>query len=213
MSKNEIILIGGGGHCISCIDVIESNSAFKIAGIVDQKDKIGETILGYSIIGCDDDLKKLREKYKYAIITVGQIKSPHTRIKLFNLLKELQFELPAIIASTAYVSKHSKIGEGTIIMHQSMVNADSTIGDNCIVNSKALIEHGSQIGNHCHISTGSIINGDVTIKDNCFMGSNAACVNGISIAENVCIGINSLVTEDIKDKGVYVGNPVKKIRS
>ena len=41
MNKKQIILIGGGGHCKSCIDVIESTNEFSIAGIVDTKDKIG----------------------------------------------------------------------------------------------------------------------------------------------------------------------------
>jgi len=33
----DIILIGGGGHCRSVIDVIESENKFLIRGIVDQK--------------------------------------------------------------------------------------------------------------------------------------------------------------------------------
>jgi len=32
--KEKIILIGGGGHCKSCIDVIEQEGRFIIAGIV-----------------------------------------------------------------------------------------------------------------------------------------------------------------------------------
>lgn len=33
--KEQIILIGGGGHCKSCIDVIEQEGKYQIAGIVD----------------------------------------------------------------------------------------------------------------------------------------------------------------------------------
>ena len=36
----EIILIGGGGHCKSVIDVIESEGQFEIVGIVDKPDGI-----------------------------------------------------------------------------------------------------------------------------------------------------------------------------
>ncbi|MBI4309254.1 MAG: acetyltransferase, partial [Candidatus Omnitrophica bacterium] len=39
MVKKNLILIGGGGHCKSCIDVIESENKFKIAGIVDTKER------------------------------------------------------------------------------------------------------------------------------------------------------------------------------
>ena len=33
---SKIILIGGGGHCKSVIDIIEQDNKFKIAGIIDK---------------------------------------------------------------------------------------------------------------------------------------------------------------------------------
>ena len=63
----EIILVGGGGHCKSVIDVIEQEAKYKIAGIIDKKELIGSNVLGYKIIGCDDDLVKLKEKFSTLI--------------------------------------------------------------------------------------------------------------------------------------------------
>jgi len=56
MSKQSIILIGGGGHCKSCIDVIEATNQFVIKGILDITQKLGEKILGYPIIGTNNDI-------------------------------------------------------------------------------------------------------------------------------------------------------------
>ena len=212
MSKKEIILIGGGGHCKSCIEVIESENKFSIAGIIDSEEKIGQTVLGYPIIGCDDELTQLKNKYDYAFITIGQIKSAQVRIKIFNQLKALGFKLPVIIASSAIVSKHSKIGEGTIIMHQCMINADVEIGKNNIINTKALIEHDSKIGDHCHISTNTIINGTVQIGDENFIASNTSFVNNLITTNNVFVGISSTVTKNLTEPGIYVGNPARKIK-
>ena len=39
MQKPEIILVGGGGHCKSCIDVIEAEGRFIIKGIIDLPDR------------------------------------------------------------------------------------------------------------------------------------------------------------------------------
>jgi len=212
MKKKEIILIGGGGHCNSCIDVIESTNEYIIAGIIDSKDKVGDSILGYKVIGCDDDLKELRKTYEFALITVGQIKSAAIRIKLFDKLSNFGYTLPAIIASTAHVSKHSSIGEGTIIMHQTVVNANTTIGENCIINTKALIEHDTIIGDNCHISTNSVLNGNVTIGNECFVGSCSTFVNRLSITNNVFIGISSVINKTIQESGIYAGNPIRKIK-
>jgi len=186
--KKEILLIGGGGHCKSVIDVIEQENKFKIAGIVDKKELIGSDVLGYKVIGCDDNLENLFEKYKYAIVTIGQIKSSALRVKLFNILKEIGYELPVVISPLAYVSKHSIIKEGTIIMHNVLINACVKIGKNCIINTKALVEHDSTVENNCHISTAAVINGGATVRENTFFGSNATSKEYIEINQFVKAG-------------------------
>lgn len=181
IGKEKILLLGSGGHCHSVIDIIEEEDKFFIAGIIDNEKNIGDKVLSYEIIGCDDDLKELNKEYKYACITVGQIKSPLVRIKLFQLLKEIGFQLPVIISPLAYISKYAKIGEGTIIMHDVLVNTNAQIGQNCIINTKALIEHDAIIEDNCHISTAAVINGGVTVKENSFVGSNATTKEYIEI--------------------------------
>jgi len=192
-NRKEILLLGGGGHCKSVIDVIEQENRFSIVGIIDKKDLVGSKVLGYSVIATDDELEVLSKKYKYVCITVGQISSPNIRIKLFDTSKRLGFSLPSIISPRAYVSKYAKIEEGTVIMHDVVINSDVKISQNCIINTKALIEHDSIIEEHCHVSTGAIINGGVKIEKNCFIGSNAVTKESITIKENSFIKAGSLV--------------------
>jgi sugar O-acyltransferase (sialic acid O-acetyltransferase NeuD family) len=182
MNKAGLILIGGGGHCKSCIDVIEQENKFIIAGIVDINRSISD-LLGYPLIGDDDDLTKLKLSYEYALITIGQIKTPAIRVRLFEYAKSLGFKLPAIISPRAYVSKYAKIGNGTIVMHDALINAGAIVGDNCIINTKSLIEHDAVIENNCHISTGAIINGGSNIKQGSFIGSNAVTKESVKTHE------------------------------
>ena len=189
----SIVLIGGGGHCKSVIDVLEQEGQFKIEGIVDKSDLLGDSVLGYSFIGVDNDMPKLAKKYKYALITVGQIKSPLLRIKLFDLAIKSGFTLPKIISPNAYVSKHASIGNGVVVMHNAVVNANASIGDNCIINTKALIEHDCLISKHCHISTNATINGGSRVESGCFVGSNATTKELVTISENSFINAGSLV--------------------
>ncbi|MFW2552969.1 NeuD/PglB/VioB family sugar acetyltransferase [Aliarcobacter butzleri] len=179
--KEKIVLIGGGGHCHSVIDVIEQENKYEIIGIVDTKENIGKKVLDYKIIACDDDLETIFLSCKNALITVGQIESNKIRVKICNKLKEIGFNLPVIISPLAYVSNHSSIEEGTIIMHHALVNANTKIGKNCIINTKALIEHDCVVEDNCHISTASVINGGVRVKENSFFGSNATSKQSIEI--------------------------------
>ena len=189
--KPKLILIGGGGHCKSCIDVIEQENRFCIAGIVDHNPNISN-LLGYPWLGHDDDLAKLKLNYDYALITVGQIKAPTIRIRLFDYVKSLGFIFPIVISPRAYVSKHAKIGIGSIVMHDALINAGAIVGDNCIINTKSLIEHDVVIGNSCHISTGAVINGGVVVKHGTFFGSNAVTKELIDTKENDFIKAGSI---------------------
>lgn len=195
MSDNlqHIILIGGGGHCKSCIQVIEATGRFHIDGILDVKEKVGEKILNYSITGTDDDLERYANKAVVFLITVGQIRSNQIRKKLYDRIKTLNLKLATVIAPDAIVSRYANIGEGTIIMHQAIVNADATVGVNCIVNTKALIEHDARIGDHCHISTAAVINGGTQVENDTFVGSGAVTREYISIPAGSFIKANSTV--------------------
>jgi len=195
--KEKIILIGGGGHCKSCIDVIEQAETFHIAGIVDVPEKLHQKILDYEIIATDDDMPDLVKKYENFLITLGQIKSPEKRIRIFQTLKESGAKLPVIISPLAYVSKHAEIGDGTIIMHHALINAGAKIGSNCIINSKALIEHDAIIGDHCHIATNAVINGGVKVGAGSFFGSNAVSKEYIEIGENSIIGCGAKIIKNV----------------
>ena len=189
----KILLIGGGGHCRSVIDVIEQENRFQIAGIVDRPELVGSKVLNYEVIGCDDDLEILSKTYKYALVTVGQISSSQLRVKLFTILKKLGFTLPTIISPRSYVSKYAELGEGTVVMHDALINASVKIGENCIINTKALVEHDSIIEANCHISTGAIINGSVKVEANSFIGSGATTKEAIIIKKNSFIKAGSIV--------------------
>ena len=195
---NNIILIGAGGHARSCIEIIEMNSLFKIAGIVEKEGISNDRKLNYPIIGSDKDLESLRKNFKFVAITIGQLKSANIRKKLFEKVIKLKFELPIIVSPRAYVSKNCHVGIGTIIMNDVFINSNSYIGNNCIINNKALIEHDAKVGNHCHISTGAIINGGVKIGNQSFIGSGAITKHMISIGKNCVIGAGVIIKNNIE---------------
>lgn len=211
--KRPLILIGGGGHCKSVIEVAES-ADYEIKGILDMPDEVGKEVLpGHKVIGTDDEIPQYVEECDF-IITVGFIKNPALRIKLYNKVKAAGGRLASIIASTAHVSKYAELGEGTVIMHHAFVNAGAKIGDNCIINTFVNIEHDAEVGNQCHISTGTMVNGECKIGENCFIGSQSVCANCIEIASDIIVGAGSVVRKSIRVKGIYAGNPaILKIKA
>jgi sugar O-acyltransferase (sialic acid O-acetyltransferase NeuD family) len=212
MKPEPLILIGGGGHCKACIDVIEEEGKYVIQGILDTSEKKGQSILNYSIVGNDNDIAAYISKGYSFFITIGQIKSAQLRKNIYQKLKAGNATIATVISPKAHVSKYSKIGIGTIIMHTATINAGAVIGDNCIINTGCNIEHDVEVGCHCHISTHAVVNGDCKIGDEVFIGSNSVLSNGIAIGNGLSIGAGAVVVKSIADTGIYAGNPARKIK-
>lgn len=210
MEKRKLILIGGGGHCKSCIDVIESTSAYEIAGILDVKEKVGSDILGYRIIGTDDDIAGFPADY-YFLVTVGQVSVAGIRRKIYEKLIAEGRKLATVVSAAAHVSKHSSLGEGTIVMHGATINASVSVGANGIINTNANVEHDCFVGDHVHVSTNAVLNGGCRVGNGTFVGSNSVLLQGIVIGEAVVIGAGAVVTKTLTEPGVYIGNPCRKI--
>lgn len=205
MNNKNIILVGGGGHCKSVIDVAES-AGYTIVGVLDVSENIGKKILDYKIIGEDNDIPKFVNNNLF-VVTVGQIKSADLRILLHNKVLKAGGQFATLISPTAHVSKYATIGEGSVVMHNAIVNASANIGKSCIINTFANIEHDVVVKDFCHISTGAMINGNCKIGKETFIGSQAVVSNGIEITDGCVVGAGSLVRKDLVQKGIYSGNP------
>jgi sugar O-acyltransferase (sialic acid O-acetyltransferase NeuD family) len=195
--KAPLLLVGGGGHCRSCIDVIEAGSRFGVAGIVERPGTASLNGIEYPLLGSDDDLPRLLAQYPSALVTVGQIKDWQLRVELFDRLKTIGAALPVVVSPHAYCSPRADIGSGTIVMHSALINTQVRVGENCIINSQALIEHDAVVGAHCHISTGAKLNGAVHVEEGCFIGSGAVIREGVRIGARCIVGAGAVVLHDV----------------
>jgi len=203
--NNKIVLIGAGGHAKVCIDVIEQCAQYQIVGLVGIAGEVGKEVLGYRVVEDEVGLLDLRNQLECAFVTVGQLRSPDSRMRIFELLRSLKFTIPAFISLRASVSSHVVIGDGTLVMPQAVLNAGASVGKNCIVNTGAIIEHDAVVGDHCHISTGVTVNGGVQIGLGSFIGSGSVIKEGVKIGQRVVVGMGIKVRKDLADGVMYVG--------
>ncbi|NLI92236.1 MAG: acetyltransferase [Peptococcaceae bacterium] len=210
----KIVLVGGGGHAISVVDVIQSVGEYDICGVVDLNQNIGKQIMGHEIIGTDDSLVDiLNTGVKYSAVTIGSVGNTALRKMLYYKLKKIGFTLPNIIDPSAVVSKNAILGEGIFIGKKVVVNAGCKIGDMSIINTASVIEHGCNIGKFTHISSNAVVCGDVTVGNDTHIGANATVIEGLSIGQGTLIGAGSVVTHDIADHTIAYGNPCKEVSS
>ena len=199
---DDLVLIGGGGHARSVADSIEAGGKFHIVGYTDYINDACD--LPY--LGTDDELKRIYDKGVHkAAICVGYLGKSLVRDKLYNVTKDIGFELPRIVDPSAIISPKSYIGEGTFIGKGVCINAGAQVGKCSIINTCAVIEHNNIVGNFTHIATGSILCGDVQIGNHVIVGANSTIIQGIIVGSNTIIGAGSTVLHNVSDNTTVYG--------
>lgn len=191
--RPQLLLIGAGGHAVACIGVVEAENRFQIAGLVGRKEEVGRRILGYPVLGTDEDLPGLVRKTPHVLIAIGQIKNAQPRILAHTRASRAGATFPVICSPHAQVSPHAVLQGGTVVMHGAIVQPGARIGKSCILNSLCLIEHDAVVGDHCHISTGAILNGGTVVGRNSFVGSGTILREGIRLKAGAVIPMGRVV--------------------
>ena len=206
---NRLLLIGGGGHCHSVLDSINSSGKYDEIGIIDN---VGCSFLGFKTVGTDDDLPRLfNEGWTDAFITVGSVGNTNVRHRLYETVKSIGFNVPSIIDPTTVVAGDVTIGEGVFAGKRCVINAGVVLGDCSIINTGAIVEHDCRIGSFTHISPGAVLCGQVTVGNDSHIGAGTVVRQLINIGNNSLIGAGSVVVKDIGDNTKAYGNPCKVV--
>ena len=208
--KKKLLLLGGGGHCHSVVDSIQSLGIYDEIGILDGA---AEPCLGVPVIGTDADIPELvMAGWTEAFVTVGSVGNTRVRRKLYEMLKGYGLSVPIIIDPTAVVARGTQIQEGTFVGKRAVVNSGADIGVCSIINTGSMIEHDCVIGDFAHISPGCTLCGQVIIGNDTHVGAGAVVKQLITIRDHVLIGAGSVVVKDIPPGVKAYGNPCKVVK-
>ena len=137
------------------------------------------------------------------------IGSPQERSKVAKYLWERNLELFTLVHPTAYVSKNSNIGKGSIIAPNCTIGYGSCIEENVLINTYSAIGHHTKIGSHSVISPKVLLSGYVMLDEEVFVGAGAVITPSKKIANGAVIGAGSVVYRNVKSKKKVLGNPAR----
>ena len=157
----RLFIIGAGGHGKVVADAAVA-AGYEIAGFADDGKKKGEVVIGaYKALGNVAEAKTILSKNDFFIVAIG---NNEMRKRIFTELSNVA-KTTILIHPSAVVSAFAKIGRGTTILANAVINADAIIGDNCIINSASLVDHETIIGSHSHIAQGTVIGSNCVLPE------------------------------------------------
>ncbi|NRP95493.1 putative acetyltransferase EpsM [Marinobacterium sp. xm-g-59] len=133
------------------------------------------------------------------------------RLEKFEFFRSHGATLPSLVHPKSVISQFSSLGDGTVVMAGSVVNADTTISSACILNTGSTIDHDCTLAEGVHVSPGANVAGGVSIGRLSWIGIGATIIQCISIGSDVLVGAGSVVLSNLPDGIRVAGVPAKSI--
>jgi len=203
----DLIIVGAGGlgrEVLQCVkDINRMKNKWNVRGFIDDNiDALAYIECDYEIIGTIKDwVPKEKEIFACAIA------EPKLKEKITNTLMQKGANFEIIISPRAYIADFVTIGEGTVILGNS-------IGPNVVLGSftsimDSMIGQESMIGDYT-TTTGYANVVSAKIGKRVFIGSHAVILNNCTVEDDAYICVGSIVMSKVK-KGVKVmGYPAKR---
>ena len=197
----ELIILGFGGHARSVAEVALS-AGYEALIFTDENAAIGEQFLDFPV------LSTIPTKTCSYFPAAGD---NYRREQQIAEVRQMQWPLVTLISPHSTQGRGLQKGESCMFGHHSHVGSMVSIGTSCIINTGAIVEHQSTLGDFCHVSINATLAGQVVIGSRVFIGAGATIKQGIYIADDVIIGAGATVVNDIREPGVYVGVPARRL--
>ncbi|NQY67901.1 MAG: transferase, partial [Flavobacteriales bacterium] len=117
-----------------------------------------------------------------------------------------------LIHPSVVMSEWVEIGAGTIITAGCILTCNIKIGEHSQLNLHTTIGHDTTLGDYFTSAPGAKISGGCVIGNQVYIATNASIKHLLNICSNTTIGMGGVVLKDIEEPGVYVGNPIRKLR-
>lgn len=181
----KLLLVGSGGFGRVVLEHAsrEYECAFLDDGSLTSVD-------GVPVLGTTSDMEKLFPKYRLLLVTIG---NNALREKLYEQAAAIGYQFPTIIVPSAYISPHASIGNGCVILNNSVVQNNAKCGNGCILNPGVELHQDSCIGNNCLIYTNSVVRGLAHVGDRAWIGSTATVSTGAVVAEDEIVEDGAVV--------------------
>lgn len=199
----KVVIIGASGHGKVVADIVV-RSGDQVIGFLDDNSKLNDEFAGFPVLGRVEQFREYKDCW--FVVAIGNVQ---IREKIVSQLQGVKW-YTAIHPSAVISDLEVKIGEGTVVMANAVVNPGASIGKHCIINTSAVVEHDNRIDDFAHISVGAKLAGTVHVGKRTWIGIGASVKNNISICQDCMIGAGAVVVKTIEQAGTYIGVPVER---
>lgn len=161
---------------------------------------------GSAFAGSGSDLLARHREYDGVIVAIGENVA---RLERHRALTAAGASMAILVHPHASVSRHARLGFGTVVCAGGVVTVGAELGQAVVVNTGATIDHDCRLADGVHVAPGAHLAGGVQVGEGTWIGVGAAVREYVTIGNRVFIGAGAVVVKSIADGLTVVGNPAR----
>ncbi len=211
----DLLIAGAGGlaretaSAVAAINAVDPQ--WTLRGFLDDDPALhGTTVSGAPVLG---PLSTVHDHPDAAVVVcIANPRNPGVRGLVTSRLGLSADRYATIVHPSASVGAGCSLGPGTVLLAQTVLTADVTVGAHVAVMPQVVLTHDDVVGDFVTIASGVRVSGGVVVGEAAYLGTGALIRESLRIGARSIVGMGSVLLREVPAGEVWAGNPARLIR-
>lgn len=211
-----LLIVGAGGFGRETAQAVrgarEAGGPWRLLGFLDDDPRLaGTEVAGTPVLGGGESACELGPTR--VVLCLGSVRDPLTRLRVARRLGLPAERYATFVHPSVEVSTDSAIGQGSVLLAQSVLTAAVRIGAHVAVMPRVVLTHENVVEDYATLASGVCLAGGVRVGRGAYLGAGALVREYVRIGAGSVVGMGSVVLRDIPPGQVWAGNPARRLRT
>jgi sugar O-acyltransferase (sialic acid O-acetyltransferase NeuD family) len=205
-----LILVACSGLAREVLAVLESQSRYRVRGILDDEPSLhGTAVDGVGVLGPVDVIREHEDAQLLICAGRGTIRSAIER--RLSRLGIYDNRFATVIDSSVRVPSGCKVGVGSILLGNVVLTANVEIGRHVVIMPNVTLTHDDQLEDFVTVCAGASLGGSVQVGKEAYLGMNSSARENLTVGQRATLGMGASLTRDLPAGETWVGVPARRL--
>ena len=207
---SSLILLAASGLGREVLNAVEAAGRHRVIGFLDDEAALpGTSVNGVPVLGPIEDA--VRYKGASFVVCTGRGQSRRAIVRRLESGGISPDRYATVVDPTVRVPRGCTVGAGSVLLGQTVLTADVSIGRHVIAMPHVTLTHDDRIGDFATLRAQVVLGGSVQVGEAAYLGMRSSVREGTTIGTEATLGMGGVLLEDLPAGATWAGCPARPL--
>jgi sugar O-acyltransferase (sialic acid O-acetyltransferase NeuD family) len=206
----KVVMVGASGLAREVLSLTRRGASHVVFGVLDDGwADMADSFAGVPVLG------PIERAIEYVdiklLVCVGSGAVRENIVERLAVLGVGPASYTSVLDPTVSDHGHSLIGPGSIILANTVLTTDVTVGSHVVIMPNVTVTHGDAIEDFATIASGVALGGEVRIGRGAYIGMNASVRQRVDVGAYSVLGMGAALLVPLPEHEVWAGVPAGRL--